>query len=68
MAERTSTAEAMQLGLCLQCGRAYPVRADRGHGFRPVGTDGRCLCGCREFTPVTDGDAVRTPGRVSEKD
>ena len=66
MAEHTSTPEATQLGLCLQCGRAYPVRADGEHGIRPVGTDGRCLCGCREFTPITDDDSVDTRTRVSD--
>jgi hypothetical protein len=59
MAERTSAAP-VQLGLCTECGRAYPVQAAGDHGFQPVGTDGRCLCGCREFVPITDDDSVQT--------
>ena len=67
MAEHTSTPEATQLGLCTECGRAYTVQAVGDQEFQPVGTDGSCLCGSHEFTPIT-ADSVRTRGNGSATD
>jgi hypothetical protein len=46
------------LGVCTQCGRSYPVFRD-GDRWHPIGTDGTCRCGGREFT-VPDSELGST--------
>jgi hypothetical protein len=45
--------EPTLLGVCTDCGRAYPTQADADR-LRPIGTDGNCRCGNDEFEALNE--------------
>lgn len=44
--------ETESLGRCTECGTAYPLYRE-SEKWHPVGTDGSCQCGNREFTSMS---------------
>lgn len=51
--EPSTGGEPTLLGICTNCGRAYPIQTDADR-FRPIGTDGSCRCGNDEFEALPD--------------
>ncbi|SIR32798.1 hypothetical protein SAMN05421858_2271 [Haladaptatus litoreus] len=45
--------EPTVIAKCTECGDIYPAQEATDGNYRPIGTNGSCNCGNRDFEPAT---------------